>query len=351
MKIISFLFRLGLGLALAGLCIVSFAGALGFASPLLDAVNHWQLFIFAGTLGLLIVAALAFRDYTWRAGMIALGASGFLASAVIVVPEQVSRYFFKPATNTTQPVIKLFSNNLFGLNLNMRRTAQIILDQDPDIIALQEFFDVQRRGLHPLISDQYPYFARCAGRKRSYVALYSKAPFVLEPGTQCAPDVESRNNPVARLVARFSDADGEDFNVVVTHLNWPIQVSPLRDKSLSLTEKLSAMTARKGMEWNELRLAILGIEGPVILAGDLNSTSWSYAIRKFEREARLTRYSRGMLTYPKLFYIRGWRELPPVFPIDHFMASAQIQVTEIKTGAQTGSDHLPILAQFFIEGT
>ncbi len=350
MKIIIWLFRLGLGLALTGVCIVSFAAALGFASPLLDALNHLQPFLFAGTLILLILVVLTFRDYTWRSGLIALGASGFLASATIVIPEQVSGYFFRPATSAGQPTIKLFSHNLFGLNLNMARTAQVILDQDPDIIALQEFFDLQREGLHPLIVEKYPYFARCAGRKKSYVAIYSKTPFEVEPGTQCAPDVESENNPVARLIARFSDANGTRFNVVTTHLNWPVQVNPLRNDSLNFVEKLAAMTARKEMEWNELRQAVQGIEGPVILAGDFNSTSWSYAMKKFERDARLTRYSRGLLTYPKLFYIRGWRELPAIFPIDHFMADDEVGVIEVKTGAQTGSDHLPVLAQFFVGG-
>lgn len=350
MKIIIWLFRLGLGVALTGVCIISFGAALGFSSPLLDAINHLQPFLFVGTLVLLILVVLTFRDYTWRTGLIALGASGFLASATIVIPEQVSGLFFRPATNTTQPLVKLFSHNLFGLNLNMVRTAQVILDQDPDIIAFQEFFDGQRRGLHPLIVGEYPYFARCAGRKNSYVALYSKTPFEVEPGTQCAPDIEGENNPVARLIARFSDANGTSFNVATTHLNWPVQVNPLRSDSLSIVEKLSAMTARKETEWDELVQAIQGIEGPVVLAGDFNSTSWSYAMKKFEREARLTRYSRGLLTYPKLFYIRGWRELPAIFPIDHFMASENVHVGEVKTGAQTGSDHLPILAQFFVGG-
>ncbi|MCF6302064.1 MAG: hypothetical protein L3J13_02490, partial [Devosiaceae bacterium] len=146
MKIIIVLFRVGLGMALSGVSLISFAAALGFASPLLDSLNHWQLVWFVGTLLLLILVVLTFQNYVWRSGLIALGASGFMASAVIVIPEQVSGYFFRPALNTTQVMMKMFSHNLFGLNMNMRRTAQVIFDQDPDIIAFQEFFEKQQRG-------------------------------------------------------------------------------------------------------------------------------------------------------------------------------------------------------------
>ncbi len=348
MKQIVFLVRLIFALALSGLCLISFAAFLGFVSPLLDAFNHLQPFLFIGTLvGFLLVLVLFANHRAW-AGMLALAATGFLSSAVIVIPEQVHGLLRQGGNPQDQQVIKLMSHNLFGRNYDMARMADVILNEDPDIIALQEYFDEQREGLHPLIISQYPYFSRCADRKQSHVALYSKMPFVLENGTQCAENADAENNPVARIVARFTDQNDTDFVVVTTHLNWPIQINPLRDDDLDFGQKLVAMTARKQREWLELTSAIDQIELPHVLMGDLNSTSWSYALRQFNRATNLTRYSHGLFTYPKLLYIKGWRETPAFLPIDHMMASDNIQVQSVRAGDKTGSDHLPLYAEILV---
>lgn len=346
MKQLLFLVRLMFGVAFLGLCLVSIAAFLGFVSPLLDAFNHLQPFLFIGTLVGFFLVLVLFSNHRARAGMLALAATGFLASAVIVIPEQVRGLFPHGGAGSGQQVIKIMSHNLFGLNYDMARMADIILREDPDIIALQEYFDEQREGLHPLITSQYPYFNLCAGRKQSHVALYSKMPFVVETGTRCAQNAEAENNPVARIVARFTDRDDTDFVVVTTHLNWPVQINPLLSNDLDFGQKLVAMTARKQLEWLELSTAIAQIEVPHVLIGDFNSTSWSYALRQFNRTTGLTRYSHGLFTYPKLYFIRGWRETPAFLPIDHMMASDGIQVQLARVGDKTGSDHLPLYAQF-----
>ncbi len=346
MKVIMFVLRFGVGVALAGFCFAAFAAFLGFASPLLDALNHLQPIWFTGTLVLLIFVAATFHTHPWRAGLLALGASGFLASAVIVIPEQLGGIFVRPISTQGQQTYKLMSHNLFGLNEDMARVANIIHEEAPDIIALQEFFEEQRAGLHPRIIGDYPYFASCAGRKGAQIALYSKMPFEVIEGTQCAQDSAREDNPVARLVTKFQSRDGNDFNVVTTHLNWPVQVRPLFRDDLSWSEKLAAVPARKQLEWAELSAAINGLTGPIVLAGDFNSTSWSYAMRQFVRGTELTRHSHGLLTYPTIFYIKGWRKVPALVPIDHLMASADVQVQQVVRGGQTGSDHLPIYGVF-----
>lgn len=348
MKQLLFLVRLVFALTLSGLCLISIAAFLGFVSPFLDAFNHLQPFLFVGMLVALLLVLLLFAHHWARAGMLALAATGFLSSAVIVIPEQVHGLFRQGGDIKGQQVIKMMSHNLFGMNYDMARMANVILSEDPDIVALQEYFNEQREGLHPLIISQYPYFNRCAGRKNSHVALYSKMPFVLEKGTQCADDADAENNPVARIVAHFTDRDDTDFVVVTTHLNWPIQISPLLSKDLDFGQKLVAMTARKQREWLELTGAIDQIKLPHVLVGDFNSTSWSYTLRQFVRTTGLTRYSHGLLTYPKLYYIKGWRETPAFLPIDHMMASDDVQVQLVRVGDKTGSDHLPLYAQFIV---
>jgi len=346
---IIFIIRLALGIGVSGLTIASILALLGFLTPLFDAFNHLQIILFISTLlGFLLVLAV-FINSTIKIPVVILAATGFFASAITVVPEQAGGIFYKPSEPNGQPVIKLMSNNMFGLNYDMDRMARIIGEENPDIIALQEYFGFQQRSLNPKIAARYPFFMICGGRKQSYIALYSKTDFTLQDGTQCASNPEKRDNPAARIIARLKDQNDNEYTIVVTHLNWPIQINPLFRDELDFGQKLFAMSARKQNEWAELSAKINNIAGPVIVAGDFNSTAWSYAMERFTKDTGLIRHSKGMLTYPKLLYIAGeWRETAPFLSIDHILASGDVFMQNIRTGEQTGSDHLPLYAQFSV---
>ena len=347
-RAIVFLIRLGLGLAVLGLSLASFAAFFGFASPLLDAFNHLQLLLFLGTLATLLLSILFFANSPLRTRILPFALLGFLASAISVIPEQLSAISYQPRPGNGQPETRLMSQNIFGLNYDMKRLARIIRQQDPDIIALQEYFKEQQAGLHPRIVRDYPFFMLCGGRKRSFIALYSKTEFSMKNGTRCAENPELANNPAARIIAGLRDAGGNEYTLVITHLNWPIQINPLFRSDLGPGEKLAAVSARKQGEWQELTAEINRIEGPVVVAGDFNSTGWSFAMNQFSRDTGLIRHSRGLLTYPKLLYLDGWRETVPFLSIDHVLASQDVYMREIRVGEQTGSDHLPLYATFSI---
>ncbi len=347
-RAILFLFRLGLGLAVIGVSTASVAAFFGFTNPIFDAFNHFQIILFISTLTLLIFSALIFIKSEWRTKILAVGAIGFLLSAITVVPEQLRGILYEPKEANSQPIIRLMSNNMFGLNYDMKRMANIIGEQNPDIIALQEYPIEQQQALHPRIVEKYPYFLRCGGRKRSFIALYSKTEFSVEDGTRCASDPSRFDNPAARIVARLKDENNNEYTMVVTHLNWPIQINPLFNDALDFGEKIDAMSERKQGEWENLTKEINQIEGPVVVAGDFNSTGWSFAMNKFTDDTGLIRHSQGLLTYPKLLYLDGWRETIPFLSIDHILASEEVFMQNIGTGEQTGSDHLPLYAQFSV---
>ncbi len=347
MGVLVFMVRAGVGLGLVGASLAAIGALLGFMHPLLDALNHLQPFLLAGTLAGSGLVLVLFRRGRAKRLLLGAGLAGLTASGIIVLPEQ----FSAPPLSTPvegRQVFTIMTHNLFGMNYDMARMADVIARKDPDIIALQEYANMQRAGLHPRIVGRYPYFVRCAGRKHSYIALYAKMPFRLEDSSQCASNASLDNNPAARLVARFTDRDGTPFHVVATHLNWPVQIRPLRNNQLGWSEKIAAMTARKQGEWADLATAMQSLDGPAVLVGDFNSTSWSYSLRNFARRVGLTRYSRGLLTYPKLFYIMGWRETPAILPIDHLMASKDIRMHAVWRGNTTGSDHLPIYGRFSV---
>ena len=348
---ILFFVRAAFLFGLVGLTALSIAAFLGFASPILDALNHFQPIWFVGTFIGLLLGPIVFRAHRWRSAVIALAATGFLASAVIVVPEIVSSWLTRPAIHLDRPVVKLMSRNLFGQNDKMAEVASDIATQNPDIIALQEYFTEQRNELHRLIAQKYPFFVRCSGGRRAFLAIYSKTAFKLSPDTLCPDSFSGRQDNIARLIARFKDQSGQEFTVVNTQLNWPIQINPLFRNGLSISERLAGTYQRKTREWRDLAQAINAIKGPVVLVGDFNSTPWSYALARFEAQTGLKRQTRNLATYPKLLYWSGrWRETLPILPIDHFFSRGNIGVFDVVTGNPAGSDHLPLIARFSIGG-
>src|SRR5690606_20946422 len=101
-----------------------------------------------------------------------------------------------------------------------------------------------------------------------------------------------------------------------------------------------------------LRDALATVEPPLILAGDFNSTPWSYALRSFVAESGLIRHTYNRPTFPKLWhYLGDWRPTPSFLPIDHVMTRGGIAIHHMTTGQPSGSDHLPIIVRFSVDAS
>lgn len=342
-----FLCQTGLILALTGLSLIAIAAFFGFAFPLFDMFNHFQPLWIAGLAFGLALSLIAFRR-AGRTYVRVVGGAGFLASAVIVVPELISALAGLPPVPDGRPTVTLMSRNLFGLNFEMRNVAAAIERADPDIIALQEYFSEQRDGLHGLLVGDYPHFAECVGGRRAAIALYSRLPFTITDDSFCPDNIALDDNKVAWLAAAFEDPNGVAFTVVTTHLNWPIQISPLLDRTVALPDRIAGMSARKATEYAEVGAALANIEGPLLLVGDFNATPWSYELRRFAGQAGLTRQTHNLFTYPARFYIDRWRRTPPFLPLDHLMTRGGATVHTVTATDPAGSDHKAILAEFSV---
>lgn len=342
-----FLVQTSLVLALTGLSLIATAAFFGFAVPLFDMFNHFQPLWFAGLAFTLALSLIAFRK-AGRTYVRIVGGVGFLASAVIVIPELIAAFAGMPAAPDGQPTVTLMSRNLFGLNYEMQNVAAAIEDADPDIIALQEYFSEQREGLHDRLIGTYPHFAECVGGRRAAIALYSRLPFTVTSDSFCPNNIALDDNKVAWLAAAFTDPDGVPFTVVTTHLNWPIQISPLRDLSIPWPERIAGMSARKATEYAEVGAALAHIDGPLLLVGDFNATPWSYELRRFADAAGLTRQTHNLFTYPARFHFDRWRRTPPFLPLDHLLTRGGASVHSVVATDPAGSDHKAILAEFSV---
>ncbi len=337
------LLRLIAALVVVGASLPAVLALIGFAVPLFDLFNHLQLLLFIGTLGGLLLALLL----RLRRGWMVLALVGFAASAWTFGPEWLSG--FAPRQEVTgATTLKVMTHNVFGLNYDIARVDAAIRAEDPDIVALQEFFPEQA-GLAQLLKDRYPYFVQCRGGKRANLALFSKLNF--EPIMRvedCPPNARGEQR-TAHITARFVLRDGTTFSLLTTHMDWPYPAERQRDQFDAAAEAINA------------------IEGPLLVVGDFNSTPWSYAMKHFEAATGLARETRNLLTYPELFTVPAGAarlgflplepttctrdcftrllRLMPFLPLDQVFQRG-ITVGDLHTGSETGSDHLPVVFTF-----
>ena len=80
---------------------------------------------------------------------------------------------------------------------------------------------------------------------------------------------------------------------------------------------------------------------PVILAGDLNCTPWSYFFYRLEQDGNLRDTEKGFGYQP------SWSMFHPLplLCIDHCLASSQFSTKRRYNGRYVGSDHLPVITE------
>lgn len=324
------LLRLGLVLAMLALTTGSILALLGSAVPALDLFNHFQAVLLAGLLVAVVAVPLLFIGRPWQLPLTGIAVLGLVASAWTVVPEFTASLAPRtPLPSDGRPVLKLMTHNLFALNHNMARVAGVIAAEDPDIIALQEFFPEQREELPGLLKPRYPYSINCTGGRRANIAIYSKLPFQAQTVGACEGSTAPETR-ITRIVATFTLIGGQTFSVLTTHLDWPFPI------------------ARQQQETADLATAVEAVKGPLLVVGDFNSTPWSYIQRNFAATTGLIRQTHGILTFPMRFWVVGWRDTLPFLPLDQVMTRG-IDIHDLHAGARSGSDHLPIVTSFSIQ--
>jgi len=304
------------------------AALFGFAVGTLDLLNHAQIFLFPATLIGLVILTLGLRGQMRSVALI-YGFVGLAASANVMVPEFIAGLQPRPAAPISGTVT-VMTHNVFGLNYEMAQVTAAIEAEDPDIIVLQEYFGEQATDLHPRLLATYPFFTRCRGGKRANLGLYSRIPFEQVQDGAC-PNNAYVTNRTGHILARFQLPGDKAFSVLTTHMDWPLPVERQREQLASLSE------------------VIADVEGPLIVAGDFNSTPWSYALRAFVSSNGLVRETVNLVTYPlRWHYFGAWRDTVPFLPLDHVMTRGGVVVHELHAGQRTASDHLPVVFTFSV---
>lgn len=213
-------------------------------------------------------------------------------------------------------------HSLTVLNLNtwhahgdVGRIEQYLATAPADIVVLSEF-DAHRSPLIASLREIYPYHVECAGEPPCAIAMLSRLPLEASGSARIASGEPSF------VWARINPGQQGSTTIIGTQLNRP-----------------SGNPWRHEVEMRELAQFVRRIDGPLVLAGNLNTSPWSRSFRALRLATGLSPAGTLLPSWP------AWPIALPQVALDHIFVSPELSVSASGTGPAVGSDHLPVWAQ------
>ena len=217
-------------------------------------------------------------------------------------------------------VFRLVHANVLGENDQYQHLIDLVRAENPDIITLAEPHGAWMGAILPALSPAYPHHRYEAFEDNYGIAVFSRTPFTRAETHWFGP---------ARLPTLVIGVElaGQPLTLIATH--------PPPPKSLRETIKRDRQMA-------EIAAFALAQPGPLLLAGDLNMSSWSYAFGDLLRGSRLHDSRQGIGIQPSWPAQRPWF----LIPLDHILHTPDITIHRRRIGPNIGSDHLPVVVDF-----
>ncbi len=293
--------------AAVGIGVAVAAGLCGRAWFLLELFAHWRVQYVWG-LAVCAVVLLIFRR--WRTAS-AIGLLAILLGATLF-----PFYAGQPESEGLRTLRVLQANILYESD-DYDGVLEMVRAADADVVVLLEVTWQWESKLKAL-SDAYPH-SRVLSRPGAFgLAVLSRLP--VEEWQELSPAESQLPAILARILI-----DGRPVSVLAAHVFPPISpgAAAMRNAQMAALAEI----ARRQQE-------------PVILLADLNATPWSPQFRDLLRDGGLADARRGHGVNPT--WPTFWPSILRI-PIDHCLTTPNITVQKFRTGAATGSDHLPII--------
>ncbi|HEY3797692.1 MAG TPA: endonuclease/exonuclease/phosphatase family protein [Caulobacteraceae bacterium] len=300
-----------------GCAALAALGLAGARDGWLDVINNFAPFgLVLGLVALGLAAAAAPRGAV-RGACLALAGASVIVGAALVGPE-IARW--RPASPATGPAFQLLSANVWADNPEPDAAVAAIARLAPDVVLLQESdgnLATPLAGLRQL----YPYGTDCP---KSGVRILVKTPVGASGCDLGAGDIDDRD--VAWLST--TTATGAPVTLVTVHFTWPFPPEPQARQRQALAAWVKARPPQD-----------------VILAGDFNTTPWSFAMRWQDAAlAPLQRRTIAWFTWPARLDLFRTPWSAPVLPIDHLYTGPDWRVVSLQRERIPGSDHFATLA-------
>jgi endonuclease/exonuclease/phosphatase (EEP) superfamily protein YafD len=295
------------------------SGFLGALHPAFDTIANFRIHICAVLIVFSIVWIFA---YGRKLGLIFIG----VAIANLFLSHYIPARYRVPETAkiSTDRVYSLLQLNLFYGNKTPDKVIALIGKTNPDFLTLNEISKNWKRHLAVLDKD-YPYQFYCPEWSQiGGSVIYSRYEMTNDKVTGNS----GYCHDYAALALKSVIIDNKILTIGAVHLRWPWPASGPRQVD-NLKPRLNRL-------------------GPsVLIAGDFNSSTWTWTLRRFAHYGGLqiiTGISPTWL-HQKL---PAWLAKFVGFPIDNAMVKGRVVIKDARSLGPVGSDHLPILIRFKI---
>ena len=278
---------------------------------MLELTTHFRVQYLAVTALMLAVAALR-RRWIPVAVLIAAGA----VSATPVLPYLPLSGGAYVVADTGVPPLKVLTVNVSYRPFLPRRLLEIVREADPDIVVVQELTPHAERVLADL-DTAFPHYRKFPAERQYGIGLWSR--YEIESGATIAL------GRLPAIQARVRGPSGS-FTVIGVHLSAPMTQRRAAARNQQLVE-LAALSA--------------AVDGPLIVAGDFNTTPYSPYFTDLLETARLTDSRRGRTlspSWPTMLRLVG-------IPIDHVAVNDGFTILSHRRLPNFESDHFGALVE------
>lgn len=223
----------------------------------------------------------------------------------------------KPVDRTKKKGFTIEVVNILTKNENYDLLRQELTENAPDIIILEEIDDIWSEELQP-IKENYPYSYEISREDNFGIALYSK----IHISEIRKLNLGEFNTPA---ISAFCDYKGKVFELICIHTTPPCSQKYFKNTKKML-ETLGKYVAENGHN--------------VIIAGDFNTTPYSYNYQHFIKTSKMKNLSNIFHPTWSTFWLSPFR-----ITLDHLMVTKAFAVKDYSLGNQIGSDHFPIWAE------
>ncbi|MEM7772912.1 MAG: endonuclease/exonuclease/phosphatase family protein [Cyanobacteria bacterium P01_A01_bin.37] len=257
---------------------------------------------------------------------------GLFLCTLLVIP--VVSWYVPPQrllTASSETDLRVLVANINTQNTSYDKVIEMVRSEKPDVAVMIEVNQTWQEALDSL-SDILPYSSGQPHSSNFGLLVYSNIPLnntqIQFFGTENIPSV----------VTQFA-VQNQPITMVATHPLPPVKPQAFQSRNRQfdlITQYLESVGDR------------------VILAGDLNASMWSPYYRRLENRTGLRNAREGfgiLPTWPtsNIYQpIPGWITSLFLIPIDHCLISTGWDVTSIHTGAETDSDHRPLVVDLKI---
>lgn len=249
---------------------------------------------------------------------------------------QVIPWYFPPAQSNIASNYRVMSTNLNVANRDAASVIELTKKEQPDLALFIEVNDSMAAQLETL-KTFLPYSSNQLTPYQPDIVIYSKTPLT---------NLEIRKfdtNNAVNLTAQVQ-TQNQPLSIVGIH-----PLPPIRREFFNSRNKVFQAVSEYVQQQTS----------PVLVIGDFNTTMWSPFYRTLADKTGLKNTRKGLGTLPtwpanlSYFLTPELNIFTKLFqiPIDQCLASPSLTVLKMHTGYDVGSDHLPIVIDFLIDGS